>query len=97
MYVNSHVQFSNTEGMTKPNIVYEQVNDRWEVAFAMSDGEPMHVSFANSISTSKGGTHVEMIATQLATKLYVCPCSRLILGKTQSRKRTRTSRSSRSR
>lgn len=73
MYVNSSIQAQTDAGdgaaVTKPNIVYEQVNDRWEVAFALSDGEPRHVSFANSISTSKGGTHVEMISTQLATKL----------------------------
>jgi DNA topoisomerase-2 len=73
MYVNSQIQAvaENSDGgaASKPNIVYEQVNDRWEVAFALSDGEPRHVSFANSISTSKGGTHVEMISTQLATKL----------------------------
>ena len=73
MYVNSSIQ-AQTEtadgaAISKPTIVYEQVHPRWEVAFALSDGEPRHVSFANSISTSKGGTHVEMISTQLANKL----------------------------
>lgn len=53
----------------KPTVIYEQVNKRWEVAFAMSDGEFKQVSFANSIATTKGGTHVDMIATQLANKL----------------------------
>lgn len=75
MYLNSAVQAqadaTGVVPVTKPNIVYEQVNDRWEVAFALSDGEPRNVSFANSISTSKGGTHVDMIATQLSNKLCV--------------------------
>lgn len=57
--------------ITKPPIIYEVVNKRWEVAFALSDGQPQQVSFANSISTIKGGTHVEMISTMLANKLYV--------------------------
>jgi DNA topoisomerase-2 len=73
MYLNSAIQAqSDAAGgaaIAKPNIVYEQVNERWEVAFALSDGEMRNVSFANSISTSKGGTHVDMIATQLSNKL----------------------------
>ncbi len=55
--------------VSKPLVVYEVVNKRWEVAFALSDGQQQQVSFANSIATTKGGTHVEMIATQLANKL----------------------------
>ena len=57
--------------LSKSPLIYEVVNKRWEVAFALSDGQPQQVSFANSIATTKGGTHVEMIATQLANKLYV--------------------------
>jgi DNA topoisomerase-2 len=55
--------------VAKTPLIYEQVNDRWEVAFALSDGQAQQVSFANSIATIKGGTHVDMIATQLANKL----------------------------
>lgn len=55
----------------KPTVVYEAAGKRWEVAFAVSDGEFKQVSFTNSIATTKGGTHVDMIATQLANKLYV--------------------------
>ncbi|TXT08989.1 hypothetical protein VHUM_02463 [Vanrija humicola] len=53
----------------KPTVVYEAVGKRWEVAFAVSDGEFKQVSFTNSIATTKGGTHVDMIATHLANKL----------------------------
>lgn len=55
--------------IAKPPLIYEVVNKRWEIAFALSDGQLQQVSFANSISTTKGGTHVDMIATQLANKL----------------------------
>lgn len=57
----------------KPPLIYEVVNNRWEIAFALSDGQLQQVSFANSIATTKGGTHVDMIATQLANKLYGRP------------------------
>jgi DNA topoisomerase II len=53
----------------KPTVVYEQINPRWEVAFAVSDGTPQQVSFANSISTIKGGTHVLFIQDQIAKSL----------------------------
>lgn len=70
MYLNSQAQGESGDApTTKPVVVYEAVHDRWEVAFAVSDGEMRHVSFVNSISTSKGGTHVDMISTQLANKL----------------------------
>ena len=55
--------------ISKPPLIYEVINKRWEVAFALSDGQPQQVSFANSISTTKGGTHVDMLSTQLANKL----------------------------
>jgi len=49
--------------------IYEDINERWQVAFAVSDGQPAHVAFANSISTTKGGTHVAYIQDQIAKKL----------------------------
>ena len=53
----------------KPAVIFETVNPRWEVAFALSEGQMQQVSFVNSISTTKGGTHVEMLSNQLANKL----------------------------
>lgn len=56
--------------VVKPTIVYESSNDRWEYAFAISEsGNFQHVSFANSISTTKGGTHVNLIADQICKAL----------------------------
>ncbi|WRT66491.1 uncharacterized protein IL334_003450 [Kwoniella shivajii] len=71
MYVNSSSAATSAEGaaISKPPLVYEVVNKRWEIAFTLSDGEMKQVSFANSIATTKGGTHVDMLSTQLANKL----------------------------
>ncbi|WWD03111.1 hypothetical protein V865_001158 [Kwoniella europaea PYCC6329] len=71
MYVNSASASTSAEGaaMNKPPLVYEAVNKRWEIAFTLSEGEMKQVSFANSIATTKGGTHVDMVSTQLANKL----------------------------
>jgi DNA topoisomerase-2 len=75
MYLNAsnkaQEETSGGAAVAKVPLVYESFNNRWEIAFALSDGEPRQISFANSISTSKGGTHVDMITTQLANKLYV--------------------------
>lgn len=60
---------SGGAAVSKPSLIYEVVNKRWEVAFALSEGQMQQVSFANSIATTKGGSHVDMIATQLANKL----------------------------
>ncbi|EEC47151.1 predicted protein, partial [Phaeodactylum tricornutum CCAP 1055/1] len=61
------------EGINKPS-AFETVrlanSDRWEVGVAASDDAAMkQVSFVNSISTSKGGTHVQYIADQVASHL----------------------------
>lgn len=60
---------SGGAAQAKPLVVYEQY-DRWEVAFALSEsGQFQHVSFANSISTTKGGTHVNYVADQISKTL----------------------------
>ncbi|KAJ3510178.1 hypothetical protein NLJ89_g4828 [Agrocybe chaxingu] len=73
MYINSAqaVAAENSGGaaQAKPMIIHEIISPRWEVAFAVSDGTPQQVSFANSISTIKGGTHVTYIADQISKNL----------------------------
>jgi DNA topoisomerase-2 len=49
----------------KTSVIYETVSDRWEIAFAVSEGQFQQVSFVNSIATTKGGTHVDYVAKQL--------------------------------
>ncbi|CAG8971259.1 hypothetical protein HYALB_00001425 [Hymenoscyphus albidus] len=46
-----------------------KAHERWEVAFAVSDGSFNQVSFVNSIATTSGGTHVNYIADQICDKL----------------------------
>eukprot|EP00899_Mesostigma_viride_P024673 jgi/Mesvir1/5390/Mv15465-RA.1 len=59
------------EGTVTPPLprIYERVNDRWEVAISMSDGQFQQVSFVNSINTVKGGTHVAHVTDQVVSKL----------------------------
>ncbi|KHJ95992.1 DNA gyrase/topoisomerase IV, A subunit [Oesophagostomum dentatum] len=50
-------------------VVYEAVNDRWEVALTVSEKGFQQVSFVNSIATTKGGRHVDYVADQMVAKL----------------------------
>ena len=50
--------------------VYEELNERWEYAVALSpNSEFIQVSFVNGIHTAKGGKHVEYILNQITRKL----------------------------
>ncbi|KAF8264485.1 DNA topoisomerase [Lactarius quietus] len=73
MYLNSAAEAAaeNSGGaaQAKQSIIYERISDRWEVGFAVSDGTFQHVSFANSISTIKGGSHVNYMTDQIAKNL----------------------------
>ncbi|KAG8994735.1 DNA topoisomerase 2 [Tulasnella sp. JGI-2019a] len=49
----------------KKTLMFEEISNRWEVGFSLSDsGNFQQVSFANSIATIKGGTHVKCIQDQ---------------------------------
>lgn len=67
-YVNLYVS-SLPPAEKPPPIVYESASERWEVAFTVSEGQFNQVSFVNSIATTKGGTHVEHVASQLVTRI----------------------------
>ncbi|KAJ6569535.1 DNA topoisomerase II [Mycena capillaripes] len=72
LYLSSAAEAATEGGgsaQPKPNLIFERINNRWEVGFAVSDGQFQHVSFANSISTTKGGTHVNLIADQISKNL----------------------------
>lgn len=56
-------------GVVKPEVIYERFGDRWEVAFAVSEGQFQQVSFCNSVATTKGGTHVTHVADQIVSGL----------------------------
>ena len=46
-------------------LLYERINNRWEIAIGISDGQFQQVSFVNAICTTKGGQHVNYIADQV--------------------------------
>ncbi|KAK6525539.1 DNA topoisomerase 2 [Arthrobotrys megalospora] len=55
---------------SKPPVpLYERVNDRWEIGFAVSDGTFQQVSYVNSIATTSGGTHVNYVADKIVVRL----------------------------
>ena len=65
-YVNLYVNNVNGGGAEgAPPVVYEKCSDRWEVAVSVTEGQFMQVSNVNSISTTKGGTHVAHVTDQL--------------------------------
>ena len=62
--------FASNDSSEKPFKVYEVVNKRWEVCVAASNSfQFQQVSFVNSISTSRGGSHVELVANQICDKV----------------------------
>ncbi|KAI8092215.1 DNA topoisomerase [Gilbertella persicaria] len=63
LYTKS-MEIRNAEGK-KPIISDTNDNPRWQVNFAVSDGQFNQISFVNSICTAKGGTHVNYVADQI--------------------------------
>ncbi|KAG0342768.1 DNA topoisomerase 2 [Podila humilis] len=57
------------EGEEKPKLIFDSPSERWEIACIPSDGQFQQVSFVNSISTSKGGTHVDHVTQQIVKEL----------------------------
>ncbi|AAS53089.1 AER410Wp [Eremothecium gossypii ATCC 10895] len=60
---------SASEKVNAPTILYEKVNDRWELGFAVSDISFQQISFVNSIATTSGGTHVNYLTDQIVKKV----------------------------
>lgn len=52
-----------------PKVVYENVNERWEVAMTLSDKGFQQMSFVNSIATTKGGRHVDHVTDAIVKQL----------------------------
>jgi DNA topoisomerase-2 len=52
------------DGLDLP-VAFEKINERWEVGVGPSDGSFQQISFVNSISTSKGGSHIAYITDQI--------------------------------
>ncbi|OMJ19226.1 DNA topoisomerase 2 [Smittium culicis] len=77
-YIDLYVQPSKVEPtnpddvkpvFNKAEVIYQRISDRWEVGFAITDGQFQSVSFVNSVNTVKGGTHVTYVTDQIVSKV----------------------------
>ncbi|XP_045766849.1 DNA topoisomerase 2-like isoform X1 [Maniola jurtina] len=64
-YVDLYIKGKEDENGQPLKVVYEKVNDRWEVALTLSDKGFQQVSFVNSIATTKGGKHVDSVTDNI--------------------------------
>lgn len=74
VYLNGNkIGIQNFEKYVKlftEEFVYEKINDRCEIACAISDTNTFQqISFVNGISTVKGGKHVDHITNQITSKI----------------------------
>lgn len=76
LYIKSLEKKKLSEGLPEmksegkgPAILYERVNDCWEIALTTSDMSFQQISFVNSIATTAGGTHVNYISDQIVRKI----------------------------
>lgn len=53
--------------LTRPGVpqIFEACSDRWEICFSLTESGFQQVSFVNSISTIRGGTHVAHVSDQI--------------------------------
>lgn len=68
-YIDLYNKEREDENGQNLKVVYEKVNDRWEIGITLSEKGFQQVSFVNSIATTKGGRHVDYITDQVITKL----------------------------
>ncbi|XP_046659381.1 DNA topoisomerase 2-like isoform X2 [Homalodisca vitripennis] len=68
-YVELYIKGKEDETGNPYKVIYENVNDRWEVAVTISDRGFQQVSFVNSIATTKGGRHVDHVADMIVKQL----------------------------
>jgi DNA topoisomerase-2 len=53
-----------------PDVIYEEFNERWTVGIVYDPNAGFqHMSFANKISTFKGGSHLNYVANQIVDKV----------------------------
>ncbi|XP_018321367.1 DNA topoisomerase 2 [Agrilus planipennis] len=68
-YVDLYIKNREDEAGNTLKCIYENPNERWEVALALSDIGFQQVSFVNSIATTKGGRHVDYIVDMIVKQL----------------------------
>ncbi|KAK8401478.1 hypothetical protein O3P69_001004 [Scylla paramamosain] len=68
-YVDLYLKDKVDDADNPVKAVYENVNERWEVAVALSDKGFQQMSFVNSIATTKGGRHVDYVTDNIVKNL----------------------------
>lgn len=68
-YIDLYLKDNNDDAGNPLKVVYENVNERWEVAVAPSERGFQQVSFVNSIATTKGGRHVDHVVDMIVKQL----------------------------
>lgn len=68
-YIDLYIKDKTDDCGAPLKIVYENVNERWEVAATISEKGFQQVSFVNSIATMKGGRHVDYIVDMIIKQL----------------------------
>ncbi|XP_052758891.1 DNA topoisomerase 2 isoform X2 [Galleria mellonella] len=68
-YVDLYIKGKEDENGQPLKVVYEKVNERWEVALTLSDSGFQQVSFVNSIATTKGGKHVDTVSDSVVKSI----------------------------
>lgn len=68
-YIDLYLRGSNDDAGNPMKVVYENVNERWEIALTCSERGFQQVSFVNSIATMKGGRHVDHVVDSVVKSL----------------------------
>ncbi|KAK4311799.1 hypothetical protein Pmani_016723 [Petrolisthes manimaculis] len=68
-YVDLYLKDRVDDADNPVKAVYENANERWEVAAAISEKGFQQMSFVNSIATTKGGRHVEYVTDMIVKNI----------------------------
>lgn len=68
-YIDLYLKGKEDDTNQPLKVIYENVNERWEVAVTISDKGFQQVSFVNSIATTKGGRHVDNVTDSIVKQL----------------------------
>jgi len=68
-YVDLFIKGKEDDVGQQIKCVYEQANERWEVAITQSDKGFQQMSFVNSIATTKGGRHIDYVTDMIVKNL----------------------------
>ena len=68
-YVDMYIKGQETDDGSPLKCVYENCGPRWEVAVCVSSRGSQQMSFVNSIATTKGGKHVDHVATMVVKSI----------------------------